>query len=497
MRVLVGCLMQESNTFSPIRSDRSSFQNGCLLFGAESLTELVGKGTEVSGFLAVARQEAVQLIPTVTAWASSAGPMVAVDFHWLVDRLVEAAQAAGPVDGCLLALHGAWVSEDQDDADGYVLARLRGIVGRTIPIAATLDLHANVTRRMVASADLLVGYQTYPHVDMLQTGMRAARLLFRTIRGEIRPVLGYRKVPMLVPPEYAQTIDGPMADLQTRARAAEQRPACLAVSLFPVQPWLDVPELGLAVVAVGDGDLAAAQQEASGLATRAWGRRREFVVPLVPPRQAVARALATPTGLVLLVDSADGTSSGAPGDSTALLEALLAAQPARPVFLTVVDPEAARRAATAGPGAQLDLLIGGKLDPQRHRPVAVSGTVQTVASGRFTFTGGIGSGLTADMGQTAVLEIGQIRVVLMEKAVPCYDPALYRSVGLEPGQAHVVVVKSPTNFRWTYRDLARDAIYVDGPGASTPRLESLRYERAPRPLFPLDDWDGELPETEE
>ena len=489
MRVLTGCLLQESNTFSPVRSDRATFARGCLLSGEESLSAFVGKGTEVGGFLAAATEEAVTLLPTVTAWASSGGPMVRADFHWLVEQLLAAARQAQPFDGVLLALHGAWVSEDEDDADGYVLARVRELVGPAVPIAASLDLHANVTRRIVESADILVGFQTYPHVDMRETGYRAAKLLFRTLRGEVRPVLIARKAPLLLPPELSQTTEGPMAALQAMARAAEGRAGCLSASLFPVQPWLDVPELGFTAVVVGDGDHAAAQREADRLAAAAWEARAQFAVPLVSPADAVAEALAAPEGPILLVDSADGTSSGAPGDSTALLRALLAAPLTRPALLTLVDPEAAPRAARAGVGAELDLLVGGKLDPARHRPVALRGTVERVTAGRFTFAAGVGDGLTADMGATAAVRAGSLHVVLMEQPVPCYDPALYRSVGLEPRDAHIVVVKSPTNFRWTYRDIARRWLYVDAPGASTPRLTALTYRRAPRPLYPLDDWD--------
>lgn len=490
MRILTGSIIQESNTFSPLGSDLTTFRDGCLVFGQESLSLFAGKGTEVSGFLDAARDDGVELLPSLTAWASSGGPMDPADCERLVDVLTTAAATQNPFDGVLLALHGAWVSENDPDADGYLLGRVREAVGPTVPIAVTLDLHANVTRRMVEAADIIVGFQTYPHVDMRETGERAARLLFRAVRGEWHPVMAVHKAPMLLSPEFTQTTDGPMAALQEQARAAERRPRCLSASIFPVQPWLDVPELGFAALVVGDGDREAAQEAAEHLARAAWHSRDRFSVPLVSPAMAVARALATPEGPILLVDSADSTSSGSPGDSTALLEAFLADAVNRPALLTLVDPVGAAQAAQAGVGAALDLLVGGKRDPARHRPVAVHGAVERVTDGRFAFSAGVGDGLTADMGRTAVLRIGNLRLVLMEKAVPCYDPALYHSVGCDPRDAHIVVVKSPTNFRWTYRDIAHQAIYVDAPGASTPRLTALTYRYAPRPLYPLDKVDN-------
>jgi microcystin degradation protein MlrC len=486
VRVLTGSLIQESNTFSPSKSDLSFFEAGCLLFDDESLRGMTGKRTELSGFIAASARRGAELAPTLAAWASSGGPITTRDFDRLADDLLRRARAAGPVDGVLLALHGAWVSEAQEDADGWLIQQLREIVGPNVPIVVTLDLHANVTARMVDAADALVGFRTYPHVDMYETGDRGAEVLFRILDGRSRPSMAYCKIPMIVPPENAQTTDGPMSELMDAARELEALAGGLSASVFSVQPWLDVSELGCSIVVVSD-DAARAQVQADRLGRMAWERRHRFNVPLVSPEEAVARALTAAAGPILLVDSADGVSSGAPGDSTALLAALARARPERPVLITVVDPEAARAVAAAD-GQTVSLAVGGALDPARHRPVPLTGIAHRVPRSRVTFTAGVGDGLDADMGAAAILEVAALRVLLMEKPVPCYDPALYRTAGLEPSAAQAVVVKSPNNFRWTYRGIAREWIYVDAPGASTPRLGSLVFRRAPRPLFPLDDW---------
>jgi len=369
-----------------------------------------------------------------------------------------------------------------------MLERVRDLVGPDLPIVASLDLHANVTERMVRSANGLVGFRSYPHVDTFETGERAAELLFSALESGRRLTTVLRKVPMIVPPENAQTDRGPLAEVLAAARRAEKRPGIRSVSIFPVQPWLDVPELGCAAVVVTDGAGDAPRRVAGELAAMLWERRHAFRVPLVPPDEAVRRALAAPEGPILLVDSADGTSSGASGDSTAILRALLAAAPSAPALVSLVDPPAARRVAESH-DLDVRLAVGGHLDPARHLPVEVAGRARRAASSVVTFTGGIGDGLTADMGAAAVLEVGALKILLMENPVPCYDPALYRAAGLEPSDARIVVVKSPNNFRRAYRDVARDWIYVDAPGASSPRLEALRFERAPRPLYPFDDWD--------
>jgi microcystin degradation protein MlrC len=481
-------LVQESNTFSPRPSDRALFASGCLLFDESSLAGMDGKSTELAGFIAAARRREVELVPTIAAWAPSGGPMVPADFHRLADELLVRIARARPVDGVLLALHGAWVSQDEPGADGWVLERVRDLVGPDVPIVASLDLHANVTERMVRSANGLVGFRTYPHIDMFETGQRAAELLFGVLGSQRRLATILRKVPMIVPPENAQTDVGPLAEVLAAARRAELEPPIRSVSIFPVQPWLDVPEQGCSAVVVTDEDGAEARRAADALAGLLWERRRAFRVPLVSPEEAVRRALATDVGPILLVDSADGTSSGSPGDSTAILRALLDTSSDTPALVSLVDPEAARRVAESD-GRAVRLAIGGRLDPGRHQPVEVEGRARRVANPVVTFSGGIGDGLTAGLGAAAVLEVGAIKILLMENPVPCYDPALYRAAGLEPREARLVVVKSPNNFRWAYRDVARDWIYVDAPGASSPRLEGLRFTRVPRPLYPLDDWD--------
>ena len=481
-------LIQESNTFSPIPSDLSAFDAGCLRYGQDSLDGLADTRTETGGFIQVSLRHGVDLVPTLAAWASSSGPMIAGDFDRLSGEFLRRVRAASHVDGVLLGLHGAWVSEQHADADGWLLTQVRQIVGPDVPIVTTLDLHANVTRAMLGAADALVGFRSYPHTDMWETGVRAAELLFQCLETGTRPKMVARKVPMVVPPENAQTTEGPIAGVMRDVVGSESLPGIHSASMFVVQPWLDVAELGCAMVVVADGEDRGPERLADRVAERLWGCRHAVQVNLLSPKVAVQRALEAVDGPVLLVDSADGVSSGAPGDSTALLRELIEAPLRGAALLTLVDPYAARAAAQAD-GNEITLAIGGRLDPARQQPVPITAVVRRLAGGRITFNGGIGDGLTADMGTAVVLQSGRLQILLTERPVPCYDPALYRAAGMEPAAAQVVVVKSPNNFRWTYRDIAKEWIYVDAPGASTPRLKTLQFVRAPRPLYPFDDWD--------
>jgi microcystin degradation protein MlrC len=492
VRVAVGQLMEESNTFVRQRADLDHFAANQLLRGEEVL-RLRGTRVEVGGFLDVlapgSGPPAVEVVPTVAANCVSSGPVPRATFDALAGELVDRLGRAGPVDGVLLALHGAMVLEDDPDGEGALLAAVRARVGPAVPVVATLDLHGTITPRMVREADALVGYHTYPHVDLYETGAKAARLLLRAAAGEVRPVTLFARAPMLVPAEGMATADAPMAGLLAEARRLEARPGVLAVSLFPVQPWLDVPGTGFCVVAVADGpDRAAALAPAvRELARRAWEARREFRADLLDVDEAVRRALALDGGPAILSESADSTGSGSPGDGVTVLARLLALGVDARCLVPVVDAPAVARAVAAGVGRDVTVALGGTLDARWTRPVTVTGRVRLISDGRFTFSDQKARGTEGRMGRAAVLEVGRIAVVVSERAAFTVDPALYRSVGLEPREARIVVVKSPVQFRDGYGAFARAMWVVDTPGPSTANLSRLTWTRVTRPLYPFDD----------
>jgi microcystin degradation protein MlrC len=279
---------------------------------------------------------------------------------------------------------------------------------------------------------------------------------------------------------------GPFQRLMQAAAAAEGG-AVLSASVFTVQPWLDIAEMGFATVAVTDGDPDLAGRVAGELAELAWAERDAFMeTELVPIDEAIARALVAPAGPVVLSDLADGTGAGSPGDATAVIAALLAADPVEAALVCVRDPEAAAAAITAGEGATVDLEVGGKLDSIYNRPVRLRGTVNYAGPASFRFAGGGYTGVEMDMGRCAVVRAGNVSVLLLGNSVMTVDPAMYRAVGLEPAAAKIVVVKSHIQFRAGYEGIAKEIILLDSPGMSSDHLEMLPWERIERPLFPLD-----------
>jgi microcystin degradation protein MlrC len=489
VRIAIGQFMEESNTFVRQRADLDHFRATQLFYGDDVVARLRGTRAEIGGFLDVLEPAGVEIVPTVAANAVSSGPVTRQAFQHVTEAFLERLHAAGPVDGVLLALHGAMVLEDAPDGEGEILAAVRKAIGPATPLFATLDLHATITPRMVQEADALVGYDTYPHIDLYETGAKTATLLLRALRGEVRPVTLFARSPMLVPAEGQGTDDQPMAGLMAEAKRLQARPGVLAVSLFPVQPWLDIPDTGFCVVAVADGSRRAAEIEpmVRQLAWQAWERRRAFAADLLTVDEAIQRALAGDGGPFVLSESADSTGSGSPGDSAHVLERLLALGVREPCLVTVVDAPAVSRAIAAGVGADIATTVGGTLDPRYNRPVPIAGRVRILSDGRFVSSDKKSAGVEFHMGRAGVIEVRRIAVLATERPAFTFDPALYRSVGLEPRDAKIVVVKSPLQFRDGYGGFARACWVVDTPGPSTARVERLDWRHRSRPLFPFDD----------
>jgi microcystin degradation protein MlrC len=384
-------------------------------------------------------------------------------------------------------MHGAQTAEGIDDVEGFMLGRAREILGPEVPIVVTLDLHANITRAMVERATAIVGYQTFPHVDMCETGQRGARLMVKILTGKVRPVMTWRKLPLIVNAENQQTSHGPAHQLMARAQAYERGRKAEAISIFFVQPWLDIDEMGSAVVVVTHAQARAGERMAASLAQKLWDTRREFEIRLTPVKDALHFAAATKGGPVVLAESADSTGSGSPGDSTGLLKHLLNSHLTGPAAIFLVDPEAVARLKEAGVGSTVTLAIGGKLDPQHSQPVTVTGRVHLISDGRWTARGrGYNTGIENCMGTSVVLEVGRVHILIAERSAMTVDPALYQSHGMEPKHYKIVVVKSPNGFRAEYEPIAARIFVVDTPGVSTARLRSIPWRRVSRPIYPLD-----------
>jgi microcystin degradation protein MlrC len=486
VRFAIAEFKQEANTFVPRPTTLDDFRTWHLWTGTELIDASRGTNSELAGFIEVLERAGAEIVPIVGTFAMSGGKVTDDAYAAILRMLLDGLAAAGPIDGVLLALHGAMVTESDDDPDGETIERVRAAIGAT-PLVVTLDLHANVTERSVRACDALVGFWTSPHIDQADTGRRGAELMLRIVRGDLKPTSAFVKIPMVVPAStHMHHLAGPFKRLIDTAKAMEATEAAGA-TVFAVQPWLDVAEMGFAAVVVTDDDPALATDLACRLARAAWNERDAFMrIELVPVEEAIQRALAAPEGPIVLSDCADGTGAGSPGDATAVIAALLAADPPVPAYVCVRDAEAAAEAARLGVGARFDGFVGGKLDSVYNAPVRLDGEIVFAAPARYRFEGEGYTGVEMDMGPTAVVRRGSVSALIVSNAVMTVDPALYRSVGLVPEDARIIVVKSHIQFRAGYGPIAKGIMLLDSPGMSSDHIELLDFRRVPRPLFPLD-----------
>ncbi len=480
-KILVAECKQESSSFNPVSSHYEDFR---IAAGDEVLARHRGVRSEMAGALAVfGENRGVQVVPAYSARSiTSGGELDAAGFDRIAREFLDRVRAAGPVDAAYYSLHGAMVAESEDDTEGYLLAETRKILGERIPIVVSLDLHGILTDRMLRHADAVVMYHTYPHVDFYETGERAARLLLRILAGEARPVTAAVTIPALVRGDELITATGLLGGLICEAQAIERSPGGLVAGMFIGNPFTDVPGLCSRSVVVTDGDSARAEREARGLAERFWRVRERLQAPLVSLDEA-ARVAAATEGTVILTDAADATSSGAPGDSNAVLRALAAHGYRKRALAPIVDPPAVRAACIAGVGATFATQVGGALDPKRHPPLPITARVRMLSDGVFRSES---HGDTWNAGPTAVLETEIFTVVATSRPVSLYDRSLFLAHGQEPARFDAVVVKSPHCQERFYKAWAAALVNVDAPGATSANLKSLGHTRCARPMFPLD-----------
>ncbi len=486
MRFFIAMFSHETNTFSTLPTDRRQFEARDLRYGGELLEAYRGTGTCLGGMIDVAQARGIALVPSVAAAAAPAGRVTADIYEATKRRLLDDLCAAGRLDGVLLDLHGAMVPEGLEDGEGDLLAAVRATVGPTVPVAVTLDFHANVTASMVNHATLLHGYKTYPHVDMDARGREAASRLLDVAAGRIRPAVAWRQPPLLPPIAGQLTARGPMRRLYDLARELERNPRVVSISVFAGFPLADIRDAGLSVYVATDGDHALADELAERLAATAWAHRREFLHEALPIREAVARALAAEERPVILADIADNTGGGAAGDTTEILRELLRVGARQTTVACVWDPEAARACGAAGVGATVTLDVGGRVDPRHGAPVRVTGRVRTLSDGRFVHKGPMFRGLEGRLGPTAVLDVNDLKIILISLRWQTLDPEMLRVVGIDPGAEKILVVKSSIHYRAAFEPLARAIIEVDAPGLSSSNLARFTFTRVRRPIYPLD-----------
>jgi microcystin degradation protein MlrC len=478
----------ETNTFSKAPADLDAFRARRFFEGADIFPNFAGTNSEIAAFMDAAETHGWELVPTIATQAMPSGPVTADAFNYVRNSIL-AGLADGPYDAILLSLHGAMVSDAGEDGEGTLLQSIRDMAGPKIPIAVTLDLHANVTVNMARLADIMVSYRTYPHVDQYETGKIAADLLARTLDGEIRPQVLLGKREMLDGADHGRTPGGPMRDLLPMARRLEaEEPGVLAVSINGGFPWADTLETGPSVIAVVDGETKRHHDLVADMMQTIWDRREELSINLIGTDTAVrlARESNIAGKPIVLAEFSDNPGGGGYGDATRLLAALVDGGVSNAAFSLIVDPDAADTLYSTVVGNAAEVTLGGKSDISFGAPLRLEGQVIAVSDGNMVHDGPMNRGVAINLGKSALFRVGGIDIVVTSRKAQVYDLQHFRFLGAEPADYDVLVVKSAHHFRAAFEPIARAVELVDAGGLTSRNYRDLPYRRVRRPVYPLD-----------
>ncbi len=480
-------MAHETNTFAKDRTDYASFVESGILRGDEIVRDYATSHATMAGFLDAREKLGVEVVPLLFTFTNPTGSITADAFERICGEMLQMLRDQGPWDGVLLGQHGAAVSDDYPDMDGEVAARVRAVVGPDVPIGMAPDMHANLSQKMIDNTTATVVYRTNPHLDPRPRGLECADIIVRTINGEIRPVQALEMPPVVINIVKQFTGEEPMLSLVRDAEEVIGRPKMLSASVAEGYPYADVAEMGMAFLAISDGDEAAAREAARWMARRAWDKRAQFVADTPTPEAALRAAMAAPKGPVVLMDVGDNIGGGSPADSTILLE-IAQRLGVRSYLQTLRDPQAVSACVAAGVGSTVTLQVGGKTDDRHGRPVTVTGTVRRISDGKFEEPTPVHGGFRFfNGGTTVVLEtVDDHTLVLTTRLIGNTSLQQMYSVGVRPEHKHVVVAKGVVSPRPAYAPIAAQVVLVNTPGVTTSDLSLFTYQHRRKPLYPFE-----------
>ena len=489
-RFLIARLNHETNTFSPVPTPIEAFAP---TYGADAYRANKGMRTPMAAFIELAEAEGAELVTPVSAMSNPSGPVHAAAYDELTRRIVEAVPGC---DAILLDLHGAMVAENSNDGEGDLLERVRKAAGPGVPIGVALDLHGNITEKIVRNADVIVGFKTYPHIDMYETGEHAGRLLLEMWRGEAQYEVIWKPTRLMSHTLRSTTLNGPMQDACEQAKVMEQQQGFPAVSVFGGFSLADIPAPCVSVVATIKTGTAGAQQTViDAFADKAvWQRRAEYVYnsePLEASLKQAQQLAATADGKpVLLLDHGDNCMSGGTCDTMDVLEAALQLKMDGIAVGPLCDPEAVAQMFAAGEDAEIEIDLGNKLSLEHlgmhKKPMRVRGVVRKLSDGKYIVSGPIYNGMECHMGRAALLDIGDAQIVVTEQTHEPWDLGVFHCVGIDPTKARYLLLKSRMYCRPVFVPLSAGLVECDSPGVTTSDYSRFVFSKVVRPVYPLD-----------
>ena len=482
MRIATGCIGHETNTFSPVPTTLDSFRR---MVGDEILNNFGNTSTVTGGIIEAAAELKVELVPLLWSFATPSRKVEQDAYDTLKTEFLDQLSGAGEIDGVVLDLHGAMVTEDIEDAEADLISSVHEIVGSR-PVVVTFDLHANITPETVKYSNAIIGFDTYPHVDTYERGIEAVDVIYKTVRGEIAPTMAYRQLPLLTSPPAQCTMRPPASDLVKKLHQLESEDGVVTATLSMGFPFADIHGAGVSVLVTTDGNRELAEQKVNEFAAHLWSIREDFRTNLVSIEEAIEHADQSSGQPIVLAEGADNPGGGGPCDGTFILRAFVDANVRDAVVAIIADPESVTEAIEAGVGNRLNLNVGGKTDDMHGEPVRLEAYVKTISDGIYVRKGPMARGATDSMGRTAVIKTGGVEVILTEERSQPLDAEVLRSVGIEPRDRKLIALKSAVHYRADYTPIAHEILEVDTPGVHSPNLTNFRYENLRRPIYPLD-----------
>ena len=490
MRVLVAEFRQESNSFTPVTSPMEFWQQNGILRGPQVREVLGGTPSAVGGMIAALEESELQpeIVYGTTMSCQSGGKAEQEVLDYFLENLEREITESLPLDGVFLSFHGALQTTEVDDPEALIARRVRELVGEGCVIAASTDLHGYISQDLIETLNILCAYHTYPHVDYFETGHRTATLGLAAATAEVKPVMAWAQIPMIVSASTYNTHRGPFRELMEYGESLVAEGTLLDFSVYQMQPWLDIPAGNSTALAIAT-DRETAASYARELAGRLYAARHKFKTNLMSIDDVIDRAESADAAKpVILVDSADSCNAGAPGDSMAVAARILERGTTVRAAVVVNDSPAARQAHEVGVGNTARFTIGGTRDPKAVR-VEVEAYVRSLHDGVFTQEGPAGRGMVNRIGRTAVLRVGTLDIVVCEWMAGNGDPQLFRAHGVEPTLYDLVGVKANTSFRAGYTAFSGEICETDTPGSAAASLDRLDFQRLPRTLYPWTDAD--------
>ncbi len=486
MHIVIAMMKHETNTFSPIVTDWERFKEWGAFEGTAATTAYRETRMPIAAYMELAEQHGATFTTPVAAEAMPSGKVTRDAYEHMAGLICDAV-AAG-CDAALLDLHGAMVAEHTFDGEGTLLERIRAIAPN-LPIAVTCDLHCNLTQKMVDNCTALIGYKTYPHTDMYEVAKQVGEILFDSLSGNWQPKMAWGQVPLLSQTLCQGTDDEPMRSLIAQCRDAEREPDVLAATIFGGFALADIPDAGSSVIAISRNALGSAESVRDRLVANIWDAREDFIYAHRSLGDALSDAKALDDGPVILLDHADNCGSGATQDVMTVIRAVHDAQLEDVVVAAVWDPDAVAAMHDAGVGNEITLALGGKTDmpsiKTRGQPLVLSGTVRTLSDGEWVVRGPMYTGVTVQMGPSAVLDTGRMQIVVVSRHHEPWDIGVFTSMGIQPADHKYLLLKSRIHYRAGFGTLPKHTLTLDGEGVTTSDNTVLHYEHVRQPIYPL------------